>query len=163
MCCFFWIFFFLHTTQSYTYQFCTRPYWIHIIFAHGPIEYVSFLNKSIRSIDGTLTGTYTSGQSEPESDDNDRVSQSFYSSRTGATPRRGVLTHCRRYSQRILSSRGSAKWKRQHISQRSINSEEINWYEVSSKLRHQWIELRIRFNSSGLKKKRVTFDTNGLN
>ena len=44
------------------------------------------MNSSIWPIDGTLTGTTTSGQSEPGSNDNERVHHNLKSSRTGTSP-----------------------------------------------------------------------------
>ena len=46
---------------------------IFFFFAHGLIEYESFLNRSIRPIDGTLTGTNILGQSGPRSNGNEGV------------------------------------------------------------------------------------------
>ena len=52
-----------------------------LFYAYGPIEYKSFLNRSIRPIDGTLTGKSGSG-----SNGNDGVLYTSQISRTGASP-----------------------------------------------------------------------------
>ena len=40
-------------------------------FAEGPIEYEQFLKRSIKAIDGTLTGTTTPGQSRSGNNGNE--------------------------------------------------------------------------------------------
>ena len=44
-----------------------------LLFAHGPIEYKSFLNRSIWTIDGALTGTDTLRQSVPGNNSNEAL------------------------------------------------------------------------------------------
>ena len=48
-----------HSSYVHIYFFCV----VLKSFSHSPIEYDSFLNGSFRTIDGTLTGITTPGQS----------------------------------------------------------------------------------------------------
>ena len=52
--------------------------------AHSPIEYEWFLSISSWSIDGNLTGTTTTKQSEPRTNDNERVLDTPRISKTDA-------------------------------------------------------------------------------
>ena len=65
--------------------------YLHIImFSIIPIEYKSYLNRSIWATDGTLTDTTLPGQSRPGSNGNKEVSNIFYSSTTVASPLNAV-------------------------------------------------------------------------
>ena len=87
-------------------------------FSCGSIKYEQFSNKSIWSIDGTLTGTTSLGQNKPGSNSNEEISSHFPDLQTGFLTIRyslmsypghppfflGILFLCRRYSQHSLSS-----------------------------------------------------------
>ena len=59
----------LHSLFVYAYIFV----YMLRFFAHSPIKYKQFLNRSIWQIDGTLIGTTILGQSGPESNDNEGI------------------------------------------------------------------------------------------
>ena len=55
-------------------------------FAHSPIKYDKFLNRSIWPIDNTQTGTTNSGQKRCGSNGNEGVLHTPQICRTGASP-----------------------------------------------------------------------------
>ena len=62
-----------HVHCTFISNFCVAISKEFFFFAHGSIEHISFLNRSIRLIDRILKGTTILNQSEPGSNGNEEV------------------------------------------------------------------------------------------
>ena len=75
------------------YVFCIYIFVVaskEFLFAHSPIKYKWFINKSMTIINGILTGTITPDQSGPGSNGNEGVLHTPQIPRTGTLPTNAV-------------------------------------------------------------------------